>query len=181
VIFAIRNGLLGLLSSWGYPVSVQCGVDRPSGQRKRHHVVIDFDDSSGDSFGPAPGGSASRVLTCNVGYVVQIFASDYRAGAMRWEHQAEVGKLRDAVIVALRDWALAQRAGNVTLLSGRMMTPEELGQEAPTVAGYVMQVRVPRSVDRRDYDGSGVPTAEVFGASTTRTNVSLDGDTYQEI
>jgi len=180
MIFAIRNGMLENLTAKGFPVSVACGTERPHAIQ-RHHVVIDFDDTIGDAFGPAPGGDADQILACRVGYAIRIYASAPNAGALAWEHRIEVGKLRDGVIVALVDWASEQHAGNVEIVSGRMMTAEELEAiDDPLIAGYALSVRIGRSVNRKRYDGSGQPTATLAGTTTT-TRVTLDGATYEEI
>ncbi|MFA6619113.1 MAG: hypothetical protein WCT23_08610 [Candidatus Neomarinimicrobiota bacterium] len=187
MIFAIREGLRENLTVQKFPVSVSIGRDRPlarGASRQAHRIAIDFDREAGDNVRAPIGSKANpnRVMANFVGYVIEIFASEGRAGAMSWEHDVEVYRVLDGVLVALSDWSKAQ--GAITeIVSGRLMTTEELsgaGAETSTVSGYRLAVRVGRSVDRKEYDGSAQPTADI-GSVTTATRVHLDDGTYEEV
>jgi len=189
MIFAIREGLRANLLARKFPVSVSVGKDRPlalGASRQRHRVVIDHDRSIGDQI-TAPIGSKinpSRIFSRYVGYSVMIYAFEPQAGAQAWEHEVEVQRVVDGVLVALADWAQAQ--GSILQpLSGRMLTTEELqAAEASQVAGYVLQIRMGRSVNRVDYDGSGADTGVVFSTNTSvllTRNEDEYGEMFEEV
>lgn len=185
MIFAIREGLVAQLALHGFPVGVSIGEERPQARgatRQRHRVVIDYDREGGDNVRVLIGAKANpnRVLANFVGCVLTIYASENRAGAMSWEHDVEVYRVLDGVLVALVDWCKAQGA-IAEIVSGRLLTRDELGAaETSTVSGYRLAVRVGRSVDRKAYDGTGDPTGTVGSVATT-TRVRLDDGTYEEV
>ena len=180
MIFSIREGVRQDLLSRGFPVTVAIGPESPTARgsdRQQHRIVIEHDTSGGDSFVSI---NARRVLARMVGYVATVYAFDPSAGATSWEHLIELQQIVDGVIVALRDWAQAQ-GSIVEFVGGRVLSADTLqGATTAAVAGYSLTFRMGRSVNRKDYDGSGVPTAELEGISTA-SRVSLDGDTFEEI
>lgn len=187
MIFSIREGLRESLIERGFPVVVDCGESRPKLRgdiRQRHRVVVYRDREGGDTREAAPGGSADILYVRMVGYKIEIYAFDPGAAAFPWEHDIEVDKLVDAVIVALNDWTVEQKAWRWEYVSGRMLTPQDLqgdSVEALPVSGYVMQVKVGRAVKRLEYDGDlTYGTAEITDVDFD-TTVTLDGDDYEEI
>lgn len=180
MILAIAEGIRDHMLARGYPVRVLIDDAHPAVVRVSHTIVIERDRESDERF--AVVGSArnpGRIYARYVGYVISAYAREPRAGAPRWEHDAECDRIVDGALVALRDWCVSTGAGEPEIVGGRMLPHETVDSAAP-LSGYRVQVRVGRSVSRRDYDGSADPTATLAGVEST-TRVSINGTDYEEI
>ena len=103
---------------------------------------------------------------------------------MSWEHDVETDKLVDAVLIALYDWTIEQKAWRLEFVSGRMLRAEELQgvpAEALPLAAYMLRFRVGRSVARKQYDGSVTYETGEIGSVEITTEVSLTDDDYEEV
>jgi hypothetical protein len=186
MMFAIRQGIVEYMREHGYPVAVDIGHDRPASRgaaRHRGRIVLDRDPDGSETIGEPPGVRINprRVAARMIAYRATIYATETKQGSMLWEHYAELDRYVDALVCALRDWCTAQKSLAPEFTGARVLTAEELGgAEALHAVGYELKFRVGRSVDRRDYDGSAEPTADI-SEITTSTRVSLDGDTFEEI
>lgn len=187
MIFSLREGLRQDLLARGFPVTVDCGMPRPASRgpsRQRHSVVLSRDYEQGDLLVAAPGGNPDTLFARMVGYTITVFAFDPSAGALSWEHESEADKLIDALIVSIQDWVTAQKAWRWEYVSGRMLSASELyGDSAETThtAGYQMQIRIGRAVNRLEYDGDLTYETADISSVNIDAEVSLDGDDYEEI
>jgi hypothetical protein len=185
MIFALREGLRANLLAQGFPVSVSCGPERVEARsvsRVSHRVILEHDKQSPDAFGViATQRNPARVQARFVAYAIRLYAFDPRPGAALWEHEIELQKLVDGVLVALFDWCVAQRATPPRIASGRMLSAEEMqSSETAVGAGYVLQFSVGRSVERRTYAGAGADEAVISDVVfTARANV--DGGAYEDL
>lgn len=182
MIFAIVEGVKEQLAAHEFPVKVSIGPERPTTGR-RHHVVIERDRERDETIA-APMGSAvnpSRVFVRLPAYVARVYAADYVAAALPWEHDREVDKIVDGVLVALRDWAQEQGA-IFAPTGGRPLPPKEVDGAETIARGacYELSFTMARSVDRKRYDGTANDTATIADVQNA-TRVSLDGTTFEEI
>lgn len=182
MIFAIVEGVKAQLASHEFPVKVSIGPERPTTSR-RHHVVVERDRDRDETI-EAPIGSSvnpARVFVRRPAYAARVYAADYVSAALPWEHDREVDKLVDGVLVALRDWAQEQGALFVPT-GGRPLPPTDVDGAETIARGacYELRFTMARSVDRKRYDGTARDTAVVADFEST-TRVSLDGTTFEEI
>lgn len=177
MIFAIREGVRTYLRDHLFPVDVTIGAtntDAHGAARFRHRVVLDRDRQGGDTLREPIGskGNPRRVMTRMVGYTATIYALAPTPGALPWEHENEVDKIADAVLIALRDWVVTEGAAVLEITSARMLTPDEMqGSQTAPSAGYQMQFKIGRSVDRRDYDGAGETETIIEDVVTTAEEI----------
>jgi len=182
MIFAIVEGVKAQLAAHEFPVKVSIGPERPTTGR-RHRVVIERDRERDEVIAAPVGSSANpaRVYIRLPAYTARIYAADYVAAALPWEHDREVDKIVDGVLVALRDWAQEQGA-LFAPTGGRPLPPKDVDGAETIARGacYALSFTMARSVDRKAYDGTANDTATIAG-TTNATRVSLDGDTFEEI
>jgi hypothetical protein len=147
-------------------------------------VVLSRDRENGDEIEAAPGADADLVFVRLVAHRLDVYAFAPSAGALQWEHDAEADLIADAVLVALQDWVVEQKALKWVYVSGRMLSPEEMqGEtaEALPVSGYRIQVRVGRGVWRKEYDGDLTYTTAEIDSVVIDAEASIDGENYEEI
>jgi hypothetical protein len=173
---AIRDDLL----TRGFPFAVDYGPIRPTIETYPEGLVTFERDRDASDAVRAPVGTSSnprKFRTLDMGGRVTIYAASNVAGAHVGEHETLCEDYVDAVIVALVEWATANKAGpDLVITEARHMRANERDDpEEWTGAAYLIRFRVSRAVYKRDGAFVARPTGQASGVAN-QTQV-LGGET----
>jgi len=179
MLHEMHHNLRDMLEELRFPLVWVYGPTPTSIDQYLQNVIVIQRDRSGksDAITAVVGvqRNARKMRVRNLMAELRIYARSSVVGAHIGNHERECEKLVDAMIVALEEWGTAARAGNIPITEARYLTAEERdGVETWPGVVYLIRFEVPRSVQRRDYDGNGRPE----GGPTTfrsRTEVRQEG------
>jgi hypothetical protein len=139
------------------------------GSRGSESLSVSFfpDCQKGDTIGDVPSGSranGNRGLSINEGAACVIAASSSHPHAMAEDHQALCRALRNAVICAVCDWAVASRFGFPSFGEARFLEAGEVeysGDDARGPRGndavYVLRFAVRSAIVDASFEGEPPP------------------------
>lgn len=162
-----------------YPVEVIYGRER-LGKRTDYSglpVLFRRDTNTSDALGPPLGAASNppKVYTLQAAHEILIYAQATDAGAREEEHEAIAEVVRDAVLVAVREWCVSQHRGEPIWTEGRFLSSDEMAkEEIATGAVYRLKLQVRRSVRKVTWAGVGLPEA-LISKMQNRTDVRYAG------
>lgn len=168
MIYRMSRDLETLLLARKFPLRVEFGPERTARDAAYDSViVVERDMTASDTFDVAHGQntnarkSASRYLST----VATIYARSSLPGARAGDHEDLCEQFLDALLTALRDWALAAVHVEVQITDGRYVAIDPAQENWPGVA-YALKFRVPRGVFKRDFTGLARPEGSPAGVVT---------------
>lgn len=168
MIYEMSKDIADTLHARKFPTVHRYGAQRIQRSYGDRIVLIERDIEQTDSFAPPVGSkpNPNRAGVRSLAGKVTIFAASALHGAMLGDHEKICEALVDALIVAIKEWGVASRAGDIPLPEMRYLTPKDR-EDAEAWPGvvYMIRFRVPRSVNAVDYAGQARPTGSASGVS----------------
>jgi hypothetical protein len=137
-----------------------------------HEIIFERDRKAADLVGPVKGfeNNARRMRVRELATQITIYAQSRVDGARVEDHEGECEQIVDALVLALAEWGVEAKAGDLPITESRYLTAQERGEVGAPVevwpgVVYVIRFRVPRGVSARNYEGSARPTGEAAGVS----------------
>lgn len=182
MIGALAAGVESVLRGRRYPVRIEVGP-RLSIETAPFAITLDLDRGTPDEVG-APVVARGNPVTPwsrSIGCVARVFAGSTKGGARLADHEVACNALVDALLVALREWAVGSGFG-LDLREVRAMPLEDRGGGEVARGGeaYVVRFAVRRALVAVDYTGIGELTGTAAGVATA-SRISLDGANYEEL
>lgn len=145
-----------------------------------HAIVFERDRKATDLISPCHGwnNNPRKMRVRELCVMATVYAQSRLDGAMVNEHEKECEQIVDALVIALAEWGVEGKAGELPITEARYLSAEEYTDPAapaevwPGVV-YVVRFRVPRGVSARDYTGAARPigaAAAVSGDVEVRQN-----------
>lgn len=181
MIYNLSRDLEGLLLAQQFPIRVVYGPEHTTRPPNRDVIVLERDRDNGDQIG-APQGvhpNPTLPLVRQLGVLVHVYARANVSGARVNDHEHLCDQYVDAVLVHLREWAVATRAGALAWGESRYLRAEELGASFAAWPGvvYMLRFRVPRGVTRITFEGDARPEGAFTQVSNqTHTRINDDDD-----
>ncbi len=190
-VYQLSKDVETLLHSKNFPLRVHFGPERAHREGYPDNVIIVERSTSNDSVTPPRGiqRNPRKEGTRNLGGVLHIYARSSRAGSHVGTHTDLCEKYVDAVLIALRHWAVSNRAvsdGNTGLpiTESRYLSSDErlqmarvhapqgadskLFQAAEQWPGVVYRIvfTLPRALLDLNYQGDGEPEGTLTGVGS---------------